>query len=140
MEAIYLFPSVNFLPRVTLNLMTFLGRALIIIPWRPTAPWFPALRPRSSIHNLLEPPFQIVQGEIINTLSTFSEPWVALIFSRQSFERTIPLSHSQAIRFLVSSFLPTTSGGCLAILQDLAPFLTPRNNSKSCSRLSNLPV
>ena len=37
-EAIYLFPPVNLLLRVTSNLMTFLGRALIIIPWRPTAP------------------------------------------------------------------------------------------------------
>ena len=55
-----LFRPVNLLLRVASNQMTFLGRALIIIPWRPTAPWFPALRPRSSIHNLLEPSFQIV--------------------------------------------------------------------------------
>ena len=87
-ETIYLFPPINLLPRVTSNLMTFLGTALITLPLRPTAPWFPALIPRSSIHNLLEPPFQIVKGELISTLSIFSEPWVALIFSGQSFEGT----------------------------------------------------
>ena len=63
---IYIFPPRNLVLRVLTRLLPFRGKVLLIAPYLPSQSWFPILKARAiQCLPLLDPPFQIVQGERI---------------------------------------------------------------------------
>ena len=62
-KEIYLFPPSNLLIKIIPILQNYEGHGVIITPWRPTAPWFPAILSRAKDHlHLRDCVFQTVQG------------------------------------------------------------------------------
>ena len=77
---IYLFPPPALLLQVAQRLEAFQGRALIIAPYRPTAPWFPVLSQLCVPSPFLPTPSQWTGEGKTRKLSISSDRWTAYIF------------------------------------------------------------
>ena len=80
-QAIYLFPPVNLLPQVLQRLSSYKGRAILVAPWDPTAPWFPVLLQMASghLHLLTEVYQHCLGGKVIHS-SKLSKKWTGFSF------------------------------------------------------------
>ena len=77
---IYLFPPINLLPKVVKTLRSYKGGGLIVFPQLPGAEWFPFLKNRGRLIQILETPSQLVQGHLVEASSMISVQWIGCSF------------------------------------------------------------
>ena len=79
-QAIYLFPPPNAMLRVVAKLRSFKGRALLVTPFRPTAPWYPWLVKKALLLQTPIQVYQVVQKKTMWHSPMHSAAWIGWIF------------------------------------------------------------